>query len=49
MSSASKKLDFVSVLGGVWATPDGAYVLLLALHSGVLPGGAQEIIWDVKN
>ena len=29
-----------------WVTPGDAQGLLLALHSGITPGGAQGTIWD---
>ena len=35
--------------GAFWVTPGNAQGFLLALHSGITPGGAQGTIWDTGN
>ena len=36
----------IIIIFAFWVTPGDAQGLLLALHSGITPGGAQGTIWD---
>ena len=39
----------ISSFFAFWVTPCAAQGLLLALRSGITPGGAQGTIWDAGN